>query len=110
MDIKNLRSHPKYDEIMRVYKRFHDQINPYSELRAAEIIRIGERLEEFSEDKLYEAIRHFKSNSWWMQKHSFRCAGWFFKSKDQIKKFMKIKSDKEYDLDYYHRTGYQIVR
>ena len=75
----------KFNRIENLYRKL---INP-EPLSKSEIQRIGRRLNEFGEDKLLEAIKKFHKNGWWMNNHSYRCAGWFFK-KDKIEKFLTI--------------------
>jgi len=85
-------------KIDTIFSFFQKRINKHFELDDNTRKKIRERLAEFNYDirPFGEAIRRFSCNSWSMGNQVSLGPEWFFSSKNQIAKFMKLKRDQDF--------------
>lgn len=85
----------KFDKeiiIERICHSFDEKILPGARINENVKNLIAERLKNYSEDQIEEAITLFSKNDWWMERNARNGPAWFFKSDAQINKFLNIKS------------------
>ena len=80
------------DNIKRIFSLFKEKICPEEVLEDESRKMIKNKLGVFSCDELEEAIDNFSKSEWWMERNGFRGAGWFFKSNDKIRQWLKMHS------------------
>lgn len=73
----------------RLYGLFKTLVNPGA--RSCPTDKILKRLERFSEDEVALAIRKFSADAWWSTHCDDKPASWFFRSDDQIEKFLIMR-------------------
>ena len=86
---KELNIEKNIEQIFSFYKKM---ICPEEVLEDESRKMIKNKLGVFSCDELEEAIDNFSKSEWWMERNGFRGAGWFFKSNDKIRQWLKMHS------------------
>jgi hypothetical protein len=108
---KNEKKLYKADEeqkIQVIFETYKRNINPRTVLTQKSRQHIHARLQEFSEQKLHEAIARFFFNKWRMENNAEKGMSWFFSSEDQIAKFLSLKLDR-HDATFTTRHGEQCT-
>lgn len=77
--------------IKQVYDLYSEYICSESRLTSDAKKNIEARLKEYTSEELKRAIINFSRSNWWMLHNAFRGVAWFFKTEDQIDKFLNLK-------------------
>lgn len=79
--------------INNIYTYYTQKIYKTSKLTDEGKKKIITRLKSYSEEELLRAIDKFSSNSWWMERNSNQGIVWFFRSDDQVDRFLNLKEE-----------------
>lgn len=104
--IENFNTEINREEtIERIFNLFREKILPGTKKSENILNLISQRLMNFSEDQLLEAITRFSGNNWWMERTAYLGPAWFFKSDQNIEKFLNIRDGPE-KLNPYREERY----
>lgn len=80
--------------IESIKTEFGLKINSGSRLTDKAKEKIKARLKTYTLTELFEAIDKFSRSEWWMEHNSGRGIEWFFRSDDQVDRFLNLKTEK----------------
>lgn len=83
------------ESVDSLYEIFKEKIYPKSRLTAGSRKKIETRLKSWTFEELKQAIDGFSGSSWWMSHNRRRGVEWFFRSDDQIDRFINLKDEAE---------------
>jgi len=83
------------EEIDKIFSLYKENICPDSKLTKEGKKQIAERLKEFTLCELEKAITNFTGNNWWMENNSGNGVKWFFKTADQVDRFLNLPPSPE---------------
>jgi len=78
-----------------VVQSYIEKINSRSRITEGAIDKVRVRLNQYTVDELLDAIDRFSRSGWWMRNNSRRGLAWFFRSEDQIARFLELEPDIE---------------
>lgn len=76
--------------INRIFSFYKEKIFPPARIFDTGRANIQARLKEWSVEELLGAIDAFSKNNWWMKRHANNGVFWFFKTDDQVEKFINL--------------------
>lgn len=79
--------------VQKIYDLYSKKINSKSKLTQRAKEKIQTRLSFFKAEELEEAIHNFSKNNWWMKHNAQRGIVWFFRSDDQVDRFITLETD-----------------